>query len=137
MYDPTLVQPMREELSRAGFQELKTAEEVDQVLGTSPEPILVVVNSVCGCAAGAARPGARLAASTFKKPIKLATVFAGQDKEATERVRSYFMGYPPSSPCFALLKDGEVIHFVGRHLIEGNTAEQIAEDLVRALNELL
>ncbi|MCB0322218.1 MAG: BrxA/BrxB family bacilliredoxin [Bdellovibrionales bacterium] len=134
MYNPALVQPMREELTRLGIQELTTAASVDEVLGDATGTVLVVVNSVCGCAAGAARPGVALALQHSSRPQKLTTVFAGQDKEATERARSYFVGYPPSSPSVALLKDGEVVHMVHRHDIEGKSPEQIAAQLTQAFD---
>jgi putative YphP/YqiW family bacilliredoxin len=124
---------MREELTSAGIRELRTAQEVDEVLQQSKGTVLVVVNSICGCAAGAARPAVRLALQRAqRKPGLLTTVFAGQDKEATERARSYFIGYPPSSPSIALLKDGEIVKMVHRHEIEGRSAEQIANVLVEA-----
>lgn len=135
MYDPKIVQPMREELTRIGFTELRTAEDVDKMIPNSKGTSLVVVNSVCGCAAGGARPGVVLALKNPKRPQHLFTVFAGQDKDATEQARSYFHGYPPSSPSFALLKDGEVVHFIPRQKIEGHSPEQIAEELVSAINQ--
>ena len=109
MYDPRLVEPMRKELTSLGVEELTSSEQVDRALKESSGTALVVVNSVCGCAAGAARPAVALALTSAKKPNKLYTVFAGQDKEATDRARSYFTGYPPSSPSIALFKDGEVV----------------------------
>ena len=132
MYDPRLVQPMREELTRIGFQELRTAAEVDATLGAEPTPTLVVVNSVCGCAARNARPAASLAIQHPKRPAKLMTVFAGQDAEATARARSYFTGYAPSSPQIALLKDGKAVFMLERRDIEGRSATDIAADLVGA-----
>ncbi len=132
MYDPRLVQPMREELTRIGFQELRTAAEVDAALGAEPTPTLVVVNSVCGCAARNARPAASLAIQHPKRPAKLMTVFAGQDAEATARARSYFTGYAPSSPQIALLKDGKPVFMLERRDIEGRSATDIAADLVGA-----
>jgi len=114
MYDPRLVQPMREELTRIGFEELRTPAEVDQVLGTTNDTTLVVVNSVCGCAARNARPAATLALQHARRPKRLLTVFAGQDAEATERARSYFTGYPPSSPQMGLFKDGALVFMSGR-----------------------
>ncbi len=132
-YDPMLVQPMREEMTSMGFDELTTGAEVDEFMAESAGTKLLVVNSVCGCAAGMARPGVRLALQRLGKPDRLGTVFAGQDLEATERARSYFADYPPSSPSIALFKDGELVHFVPRHQIEGRAAEMVAEDLAAAL----
>ena len=134
MYDPNLVQPMREELTSIGVQELTTADEVDQVLSEKQGTVLVVVNSVCGCAAGGARPGVRLALGHGKTPDKITTVFAGQDKEATEKARSYFLGFPASSPSMALLKNGEVVHMLHRQDIEGRTPEEIAKALTSAFD---
>lgn len=136
MYEERFVAPMREELTSAGVRELRTVAEVDSVLSQSKGTVLVVVNSICGCAAGAARPAVKMALQkTTKKPETLTTVFAGQDKEATERARSYFIGFPPSSPSIALLKDGEVVRMVHRHEIEGRSAQQIADTLVAAFEE--
>ncbi|HMO17319.1 MAG TPA: BrxA/BrxB family bacilliredoxin [Oligoflexia bacterium] len=133
MYDPVMVEPMRRELVQAGVKELKTAEEVDKAL-SQPSTTLVVVNSVCGCAAGGARPGVIKAIQHSKKPTQITTVFAGQDKDATERARSYFLGYPPSSPSVALLKDGEVVFMLQRKDIEGFSADQISEKLTAAFD---
>jgi len=132
MYDPRLVQPMREELTRIGFDELRTAADVDAVLGRETDPTLLVVNSVCGCAARNARPAAAMAIQHTKRPRRLVTVFAGQDAEATARARSYFTGYAPSSPQIALLKDGKVVFMLERRNIEGRTASDIAADLIGA-----
>jgi putative YphP/YqiW family bacilliredoxin len=132
MYDPRLVQPMREELTRIGFQELRTAPEVDGALGTMRDTTLVVVNSVCGCAARNARPAAALALQSPRRPTRLLTVFAGQDAEATERARSYFTGYGPSSPQMALFKDGKLVFMLERKNIEGRAAGDIAADLTGA-----
>ena len=132
LYDPLLVQPMRDELTRIGFQELRTPNEVDTVLGTSQQSTLVVVNSVCGCAARNARPAARLALQSPKRPERLLTAFAGQDAEATARVRSYFTGYAPSSPQIALFKDGKLVFMLERKNIEGRAAADIAADLTAA-----
>jgi putative YphP/YqiW family bacilliredoxin len=129
MYDPELVRPMREELTRLGFEELRTAAEVDAVLGGERAPTLVVVNSVCGCSARMARPAAALAIQHARRPGRLVTVFAGQDAEATARARSYFTGYAPSSPQIALLKDGAVVFMLERRNIEGRNAQDIAADL--------
>lgn len=132
MYDPRLVQPMREELTRIGFQELRTPDDVDAVLGTAKDTTLVVVNSVCGCAARNARPAATLAITHAKRPRRLLTVFAGQDAEATARARSYFVGYPPSSPQMGLFKDGRLVFMLERKNIEGRPAQDIATDLTAA-----
>lgn len=132
-YDSLLVRPMREEMTSMGFTELTSSDEVDQFMNEKSGTALIVVNSVCGCAAGMARPGVRLALQNGVKPDRLATVFAGQDLEATERARSYFADYPPSSPSMALFKDGEVVHFIPRHQIEGRTADMVAEQLASAL----
>jgi len=132
LYDPLLVQPMRDELTRIGFQELRTPNEVDTVLGTTKQRTLVVVNSVCGCAARNARPAARLALQYPKRPERLLTAFAGQDAEATARVRSYFTGYAPSSPQIALFKDGKLVFMLERKNIEGRAAADIAADLTAA-----
>jgi len=132
MYDPRLVQPMREELTRIGFQELRTPDDVDAVLGTAKDTTLVVVNSVCGCAARNARPAATLAITHAKRPRRLLTVFAGQDADATARARSYFVGYPPSSPQMGLFKDGRLVFMLERKNIEGRPAQDIATDLTAA-----
>ena len=131
-YDPLLVQPMRDELTRIGFQELRTPDEADAALGATKETTLVVVNSVCGCAARNARPAARHALQHPKRPQRLLTAFAGQDAEATARVRSYFTGYPPSSPQIALFKDGKLVFMLERKNIEGRAAADIAADLTAA-----
>lgn len=133
-YDPQMVQPMREELTTLGFEELLTPDAVDEVLG-SDGVVLVVVNSVCGCAAGKARPGVRLAVQHDKVPDKLTTVFAGMEIEATERARSYFTGYPPSSPQIGLLKDGKLVYLMERQDIEGREANEIAAKLVDAFDQ--
>lgn len=138
MYDPRIVEPMRKELTDAGFVEMKSAAEVDEVLGKSTGTTLCVVNSVCGCAAGGARPGALLALkqSASKRPSQLTTVFAGQDKEATEHLRSkYLVGYPPSSPAMAILKDGKVVHLIERQKIEGHSPQDIAQQLQTAFEK--
>ncbi|MGH7567570.1 MAG: BrxA/BrxB family bacilliredoxin [Gemmatimonadales bacterium] len=136
LYDPRLVQPMREELTRIGFRELRTPEEVDAALEEraqgAAEPTLVVVNSVCGCAARNARPAVALAVRHDKRPARLLTVFAGQEAEATARARSYFTGYPPSSPQMALFRDGALVFMLERRQIEGRDARDIAADLVAA-----
>lgn len=129
MYPPELLVPMREELTSAGFQELTTAAEVDQWVADKASGLLVI-NSVCGCAAGMARPGARAAVQSANKPARLATVFAGQDREATQQARSHFSQIAPSSPSMALFKDGEVVDFLPRHRIEGRSADEVRDDLV-------
>lgn len=134
-YDPVLVQPMREELTRIGVRELRTSQDVDAFMNEKSGTAMLVVNSVCGCAAGQARPGVRLALQNEVKPDRVATVFAGQDLEATARVRSFFAQFPPSSPSLALFKDGEVVHFVPRHAIEGRDAMSLANDLVAAFHK--
>ncbi len=132
MYDPRLVQPMREELTRIGFRELRTPEDVDQALADAKPTTLVVVNSVCGCAARNARPAATLALQQAKRPARLLTVFAGQDADATARARSYFTPYPPSSPQMGLFKDGKLVFMLERKNIEGRDAREIAADLTAA-----
>jgi putative YphP/YqiW family bacilliredoxin len=132
-YMKQMVQPMRQELVNAGFNELLSAEEVEAFMETAEGVTLVVVNSVCGCAAGLARPAATQAVlRTEKKPDHLVTVFAGQDKEATAKMREYFAGYEPSSPSMALLKGKEVVHFIHRHDIEDHPMEAIMENLLAA-----
>lgn len=134
-YNEMMVKPMREEVTRLGVQELRTVAEVDAALGPGEGTALVFVNSVCGCAAGAARPALSLALRHRVKPQHLYTVFAGQDTDAAARARSYFAEYQPSSPSVALLSDGEVVHFVHRHMIEGRGPEAIAKDLVAAFDK--
>jgi putative YphP/YqiW family bacilliredoxin len=134
MYDPRMVQPMREELTRIGFEELRTPAEVDRVLGTEKATTLVVVNSVCGCAARNARPAAAIALQHPKRPARLLTVFAGQDADATARARGYFTGVAPSSPQMGLLKDGKLVYMLERRNIEGRPAADIAADLVAAFD---
>ena len=135
MYPPELVAPMREDLTSEGFSELLTADDVDQALNEIEGTALVVINSVCGCAAGNARPAAKIAAQNSKKPSQLLTVFAGVHAEATNQVRRYCLPYPPSSPSMALFKDGKLVHFIERHHIEGRPAELIAENLSAAFDE--
>lgn len=136
MYPEELVAPMREDLTTVGFLELKTADEVEKHLDKQKGTSLVVINSVCGCAAGSARPGVKAAVeNSSKKPDHLVTVFAGVDKEAVAKAREYTAPYPPSSPSIALFKDGELVHFVERHHIEGRPAEMIASHLVEVFNE--
>ena len=134
MYPEEIVKPCREELTSIGVNELKTADEVDNVIKTQSGTTLVVVNSVCGCAAGGARPGVRLALQNDKIPTHLTTVFAGVDTDAVERARSHMGGYPPSSPSVALFKDGQLVFMMERHDIEGTHPEQIAERLKDAFN---
>ena len=134
MYPAELVKPMREDLTKVGFEELHTAEAVDAAIAKEGTT-LVVVNSVCGCAAANARPGARMSLQNAKKPDYIVTVFAGVDKEAVDAARGHMVPFPPSSPSMALFKDGELVHMLERHHIEGRPAELIAENLVDAYNE--
>jgi putative YphP/YqiW family bacilliredoxin len=134
-YPEIMIRPMREDLTRLGVEELKTADAVDETVRNSQGTLMVVVNSICGCAAGKARPGVALALQNGVKPDKVATVFAGADVEATERARSYFTGYGPSSPSIALLKDGKLVYMLERYQIEGRDAQQIAGELTRAFEE--
>ena len=135
-YSPLLVKPMREELSMIGFEELMTSESVEEWAGAKGETGLLVINSVCGCAAGMARPGVRLALEeSDKKPAHIATVFAGQDVDATASARGLFPQVPPSSPSMAFFKDGELAFFLPRHRIEGRSAEDVAADLKAAFAE--
>ncbi len=135
MYPEQLLIPMRQELTRVGVEELRTAEAVDALLKDQKGTALVVVNSVCGCAARNARPAIAMAMTHAVKPDVSTTVFAGQDREATDRARDYFVGYPPSSPSIALLKDGDVVFMLGRHRIEGRSAQEIAADLTSAFDQ--
>ncbi len=135
MYPEELVAPMKEDLTKVGFQELVTADDVDGVLNAKEGTVLVVVNSVCGCAAGNARPGVKMSVDNAKVPSKLTTVFAGVDKDAVDQARKYMLPYPPTSPSIALFKDGKLVHFIERHHIEGRPAEMIAENLKMAYNE--
>ena len=135
MYPDLMLIPMREELTRAGIQELRTAAEVDHVVAT-PGTTMIVVNSICGCAAGRMRPAVRAALQNVVKPDHLYSVFAGQDTEATERARSYFTGYPPSSPSIAILRDGKLAYMLERRNIETREAPAIAADLVRAFEQI-
>jgi len=134
-YPEIMIKPMREDLTRLGVEELRTADAVDEVVSNSQGTLMVVVNSICGCAAGKARPGIALALQHEVKPDKVATVFAGADIEATERARSYFTGYGPSSPSIGLLKDGKLVYMLERYEIEGRDATQIAGELTRAFDE--
>ncbi len=135
MYPEFMIAPMREELTRFGVRELRTAAEVDEALTKTPGTTMVIVNSVCGCAAGRARPGVALSLQHPVKPDHVTTVFAGADIEATERARSYFTGYPPSSPAIALLRDGKLIYLVERHQIENQEAPAIAAQLTAAFDK--
>lgn len=134
-YDPRMVQPMRDEMVRMGARELTTVAEVDAALGDQRGTTLVMVNSVCGCAAGGARPALALALKHHNRPQQVVTVFAGQDTEATARARQYFADYAPSSPSLALFRDGEVVHFVHRHMIEGHAPQEIATNLAAAFDK--
>ena len=136
MYPEEIVAPMRTDLTSVGFKELRTSEEVTNEIKNNKGTTLVVVNSVCGCAAGMARPGVKMAIqSSTKKPNQLATVFAGMEKEAVAKAREYFLPYPPSSPSIALIKDGKLVHFIERHQIEGRTADMIAQNLQNAFEQ--
>lgn len=133
-YPEMMIAPMRQELTRLGVQELKDAGQVQQALEDTSEPTLLVVNSMCGCAARNARPAIAQALQNGRKPARLTTVFAGQDLEATAAAREYIHGYPPSSPSIALLKDGDVAFMLERHQIEGRSADEIARDLAEAFD---
>ena len=135
MYPLELVRPMAQELTEFGFESLSSPEEVSKVLADSEGTVLLVVNSVCGCAAANARPGAKIAIQNDNKPDKLVTVFAGVNAEATATARDFLLPYPPSSPAIALFKDGNLVHMLERHHIEGRSAQMIAENLVLAFNE--
>jgi len=134
-YSPLLVRPMRDELTSIGVQELLTPQDVDAFMAEKSGTALLVVNSVCGCAAGMARPGIRLALQSENRPDRAVSVFAGQDLEATARARGYLADIPPSSPSIALFKDGELVHFIPRHRIEGRDANAVAADLRAAFDE--
>ena len=134
-YPEILIHPMREDLTRLGVEEMRTADAVDDTVKNTKGTLMVVVNSICGCAAGKARPGVALALQHEVKPDKVATVFAGADLDATERARSYFTGYGPSSPSIAILKDGELVYMLERWQIEGRDATQIATELTKAFDE--
>jgi len=135
-YPESFIAPMREELTRLGVHELRTSDEVDAIVGQQSATVMVIVNSMCGCAAGKARPGVALALRHSVKPDVVATVFAGADIEATERVRSYCAGYRPSSPSIAILRDGQLLYMLERHQIENQTAETIARVLTEAFDRL-
>lgn len=134
-YPVELTEPMRQELTRLGVRDLRTPEEVDQVLQQSKGSVLLFVNSVCGCAAGSARPGLAEVMASGRRPDVIASVFAGVDVEATARARTYFKGYPPSSPQIALFRDGELVHLIQRHQIEGRTAEEVADSLRKTFDK--
>jgi putative YphP/YqiW family bacilliredoxin len=136
-YPESFIGPMREELTRLGVKELRTAADVDALLAQPSTTIMIVVNSMCGCAAGKARPGIALALRHAVKPDIVATVFAGGDVEATERARQYFAPNPPSSPSIAILRDGQVLYFLHRYQIENQSAEAIARNLTDAFDRLL
>lgn len=135
MYPEIMVIPMREELTRLGVQELPTAQDVDRAIAKQPGVTMVIVNSICGCAAGRMRPAVRIALQNAARPAKMFSVFAGQDLEATERARSYFAGYPPSSPCIALLRDGKLVHMMQRSDIEHREAADIALELKKIFDK--
>ncbi|MBW6484273.1 MAG: BrxA/BrxB family bacilliredoxin [Vicingaceae bacterium] len=134
MYPPELVAPMKKELTDVGFEELTTPDAVDKAI-TAEGTTLVIINSVCGCAAANARPAARIAITNDKRPNRITTVFAGVDPEAVAQARKYMLPYPPSSPSMALFQNGKLVHFIERHHIEGRPAEMIAENLATAFNE--
>ena len=135
MYPEEICKPMREDLTSVGFVEMKDHDEVANVLDKKEGTVLVMVNSVCGCAAGNARPAVKMSTEYAKKPDTFTTVFAGQDIGATAKAREYMLPYPPSSPCIALFKDGNLVHFIERHHIEGRPAEMIAENLNQAFSQ--
>ena len=134
-YPEIMIKPMREDLTRIGVEELKTPEAVDDAVKNTGGTLMIVVNSICGCAAGKARPGIALALGHEVKPDRVATVFAGADIEATDRARSYFTGYGPSSPSIGILRDGQLVYMMERFQIEGRGPEQIATELTRAFDE--
>ncbi len=134
MYPEYLVAPMRQDLTSAGFEDLKTAGEVDKAI-KSEGTVLVMVNSVCGCAAANARPAAKIATQQEKRPDKFVTVFAGMEKEAVDQARAHMLPFPPSSPALALFKDGKLVHMIERHQIEGRPAQMIADNLIQAFNQ--
>jgi putative YphP/YqiW family bacilliredoxin len=135
VYPEFFIAPMREELTRLGVKELRTAQDVDAAVTGQSGTLMLVVNSVCGCAAGKARPGVALALRHGTRPDALATVFAGADIEATQRARDYFTGYPPSSPAIAILRDGKLVYLMERHQIENREADVIAQDLTAAFDK--
>ena len=135
MYPEIMVVPMREELTRLGITEARSADDVDRAIRNQPGTTMVVVNSICGCAAGRMRPAVRMALENGVRPDKMVTVFAGQDREATERAREYFTGYPPSSPSIAILRDGKLVYMMQRSDIENREASDIAQELKAAFNQ--
>ena len=135
MYPPDLVAPMKTDLTSVGFDELTTPDQVDTALSPDSGTVLVMVNSVCGCAAGSARPGVKLAVQHSKVPSRLTTVFAGVDQEATAHARKYMLPYPPSSPSIGLFNNGKLVHFIERHHIEGSSPDMIADNLKAAFDE--
>src|SRR5260221_14165918 len=137
MYDEMIVAPMRQELTRLGIQETRTAADVDAILGEKKGTVLVIVNSVCGCAAGMARPAVAMAVRHSVLPEKMITVFSGNDVEATQRARSYFTGYRPSSPSIALMRDGQVVKILERWQIEGRNADDIAKELTQSFDQFV
>lgn len=134
-YSELMIRPMREELTRIGVEELRTPEDVQKTIEDSKGTVMVVVNSICGCAAGKARPGIARALQHSVRPDKVGTVFAGADIEATEKVRSYFTGYEPSSPSIAILKDGQIVYMMERRQIEGRDSSQVANELIQAFDQ--
>src|SRR5215510_14198292 len=134
-YPELMIKPMREDLTRLGIREARSPEQVDDAILNGKGTVMVVVNSVCGCAAGRARPGVALALQHKVRPDDMITVFAGADIEATDRARGYFKGYPPSSPSIGLLKNGNIVHMMERYQIEGRSAEEIAAELTRAFDK--
>jgi len=135
-YPEIMIRPMREDLTRIGVEEFRTAESVDEAVKNTNGTLMIVVNSICGCAAGKARPGVALALQNSVRPDRIGTVFAGADLEATDRARSYFTGYRPSSPSIGILKDGELVYMMERYQIEGRGPEDIASELKRAFEEV-
>ena len=134
-YSELMIRPMREELTRIGVEELRTPEDVQKTIENSTGTVMVVVNSICGCAAGKARPGIARALQHSVRPDKVGTVFAGADIEATEKARSYFTGYEPSSPSIAIMKDGKIVYMMERRQIEGRDASQVASELIQAFDQ--
>ena len=134
-YSELMIRTMREELTRIGVEELRTPEDVQETIENSTGTVMVVVNSICGCAAGKARPGIARALQHSVRPDKVGTVFAGADIEATEKARSYFTGYEPSSPSIAILKDGQLVYMMERRQIEGRDASQVASELIQAFDQ--
>ena len=135
-YPEIMIRPMREDLTRIGVEEFRTAESVDEAVKNTDGTLMIVVNSICGCAAGKARPGVALALQNSVRPDRIGTVFAGADLEATERARSYFTGYRPSSPSIGILKDGELVYMMERYQIEGRGPEEIAAELKQAFADV-